>query len=138
MRRSDFKKLAAMRLKDARALLRAQRYGASYYLAGYAVECALKACIAKQFRARTIPDRKLVESVYQHQLDDLVGVAGLRDTLNDERAADQDFEANWNLVKDWKPDRRYRTKATRQDAEDLYNAISDPANGVLQWLQRHW
>ena len=106
--------------------------------AGYAVECALKACIAKQFHANTVPDQKLVNSVYQHKLEGLVGVAGLERDLEQEGAADSDFEANWNVVKDWKPDKRYQTEATRQDARDLYDAITDPAHGVLQWLQRHW
>ncbi len=138
MRRSELKKLAEMRLKDARSLLDTRRYAACYYLAGYAVECALKACIAKQFRANTIPNQKLVNSVYQHQLEGLVGVAGLKQDLDQESAADSDFEASWNVVKDWKPDTRYRAGATRREAQDFYDAITDPAHGVLQWLQRHW
>lgn len=140
MKRSELKKLTAMRLEDARILLDSRRYPACYYIAGYAVECALKACIAKQFRANTIPARKLVNSIYKHghDLDRLVGVAELTQTLEQERDASPDFEANWNVVKDWKSDRRYHLRATQRDAQDLCHAINDPIHGVLQWLHRHW
>ncbi len=138
MRRSELKKLAEMRLKDARSLLDTRRHAACYYLAGYAAECALKACIAKQFYANTVPDKNLVNSVYQHKIEGLVGVAELKQALKQERNADPDFDTNWNVVKDWKPERRYQTAATRRDAHDLYDAITDPGHGVFQWLQRHW
>ncbi len=138
MRRSELRKLTAMRLEDARSLLGTRRYAACYYLAGYAVECALKACIAKQFRANTIPTQSLVKSIYRHEIDALVGVAGLKSALEGEFGVDPDFEVNWNVVRDWKPDRRYQTNATRRDAKDLYDAITDPDHGVLQWLQRSW
>jgi len=44
-----------MRLKDAEVLLQKGRNEAAYYLAGYAVECALKACIAKQTKRHEFP-----------------------------------------------------------------------------------
>jgi HEPN domain-containing protein len=47
MTRKDLQKLAAIRLKEAKLLLAANAPDGAYYLAGYAVECALKACIAK-------------------------------------------------------------------------------------------
>ena len=48
MNRADLKKLTEMRVEDARSLLTARRYNAARYLAGYAVECALKACVARK------------------------------------------------------------------------------------------
>ena len=138
MKRSELKKLTATRLKDARILLDTRRYAACFYLAGYAVECALKACIAKKFHANTIPTKVLVNSIYQHGLDKLIGVAELKQNLKQESDANPDFEANWNVVKDWQPNRRYELGATRQEAQDLYDAINDPIHGVLQWLHRHW
>jgi hypothetical protein len=57
MKRKDFQELAAVRLKEARVLLRAGCYEGAYYLAGYAVECALKACISKQTERHEFPDR---------------------------------------------------------------------------------
>jgi HEPN domain-containing protein len=57
MNRSSFRRVAARRLRDARALLRARCYSGAYYVAGYAVECALKACIARQTRATSYPPK---------------------------------------------------------------------------------
>jgi len=43
--RSEFQELVEVRLADADTLIKQGRYDAAYYLAGYAVECALKACM---------------------------------------------------------------------------------------------
>ena len=64
--RATFQQLAEERLAEARALLKAGHPSGAYYLAGYAVECALKAKIAMQFRANEIPDRSLVNKAYDH------------------------------------------------------------------------
>jgi HEPN domain-containing protein len=45
--RNGLQDLSKVRLKEATALLNLRMYDGAYYLAGYAVECALKACIAK-------------------------------------------------------------------------------------------
>jgi HEPN domain-containing protein len=45
--RADFQQLADVRLKEAKALLDLGMWDGAYYLAGYAVEVALKACIIK-------------------------------------------------------------------------------------------
>ncbi len=47
MNRSDLQNLATIRLRDAEVLLDNGRYDGAYYLLGYVIECALKACIAK-------------------------------------------------------------------------------------------
>jgi hypothetical protein len=56
MNRRSFQKLAEARLLDSKALLKAKRYDA-YYFAGYTIECALKACIAKRTRLYDFPSR---------------------------------------------------------------------------------
>ncbi len=48
MNRSDFRRLTEERVADAEILLANGRFNCAYYVAGYAVECALKACIAKR------------------------------------------------------------------------------------------
>jgi len=58
--RRDLQALSRIRLTEAKALLRLGHYDGAYYLAGYAAECALKACIAKltcgtNFRTRNEP-----------------------------------------------------------------------------------
>jgi HEPN domain-containing protein len=43
LNRRDFQELALVRLNEAKVLLDAGHFDGAYYLAGYAVECALKA-----------------------------------------------------------------------------------------------
>ena len=76
--RSDLQKLANVRIDDAGILLTAGRYEAAYYLLGYAVECALKACISKQIREFDFPDKKLVNESYVHDLTKLLNICGIK------------------------------------------------------------
>jgi hypothetical protein len=48
MNRGEFQELAMIRLQDAKMLLDSECYDGAYYLTGYVIECALKACIAKK------------------------------------------------------------------------------------------
>ncbi len=59
MNRSSLQNLANERIKDAEALLMAGRWSGAYYLAGYAVECALKACFAKKTREYDFPQKSV-------------------------------------------------------------------------------
>ena len=47
MNRLEFQQLAEVRVREAEALLAVGLWDGAYYLAGYAVECALKACILR-------------------------------------------------------------------------------------------
>ena len=60
MNRNDFQQLADVRINEAEALLVQGKYDGAYYLAGYAVECGLKACIAK------LTDQQIADYVRQH------------------------------------------------------------------------
>ena len=59
MNLGDLQALSAVRLNEAKALLKADFPSGAWYLAGYAVECGLKACIAKQVQRYDFPDRDL-------------------------------------------------------------------------------
>jgi HEPN domain-containing protein len=101
MNRFDLQKMAEERVADAAALLDAGRFQAAYYLCGYAVECALKACIAKQVREFDFPDRKVVNDSYVHDLGKLLNVSGLMQFYDEEADRNDIFAANWTTVKDW-------------------------------------
>jgi HEPN domain len=134
--RRDFRALAESRAEDARILLRSRRPLAAYYLAGYAVECALKACIAKQRkRFQFPPKRGNVEKMYGHDLDTLLDVAGLETQLKKEIATNPAFAANWNTVREWTAESRYRTSGL--NGKVIYTAVTGP-NGVLPWIKLHW
>lgn len=53
----DLEALSIVRLDDAKLLFQSGRYSGAYYLSGYAVELAIKACIARVFQANAIPDK---------------------------------------------------------------------------------
>lgn len=92
MNRQDLQWLARTRLDEARVLLAAKKYDGAYYLAGYAVECALKACIAKQVRKFDFPDKKLALDSYSHDLEQLLSVAGLKQLHEQEKETNADFK----------------------------------------------
>ena len=138
MNRSDLKKLALTRLREAKVLLLNGEYSGAYYLAGYVVECGLKACIAKQTKRFDFPDRKTVVDSYTHDLSVLVRVAGLQPSLDLEIQRDQQgFGRCWSVVKEWTEQHRYRI-IDQKTAEDMIEAISDAKHGVLKWLRHHW
>lgn len=137
MNRFDFQRLAKLRIKEAGVLLEKNCYEGAYYLAGYAVECALKACIAKQTQRYEFPDKKRIDDSYTHDLTRLVKVAGLEEPLQVQIAANIFFRENWVTAKKWSEEARYRT-VTADEAMKLYSALLDHDNGVLPWLQKFW
>jgi len=136
--RTDFQQLASVRVADARALLEAGRWDGAYYLAGYVVECALKACIAKGFQEGNIPDKGSVDKIYVHNLKTLLKLADLDTELNKAMAADPQLEVAWGNAVPWNESDRYEHSHTQEQAQDVLDAVTNPAYGVLQWIQRHW
>ena len=138
MNRYEHRRIAQARLVDAQVLLQARRYAAAYYLAGYVVECALKACIARQFRRADIPEPGTVRDIYVHDLVRLRHLAGLDGAYRAEATRDPQFEVAWLTVRGWKETSRYSVQRARVEADDLYRSVADPTHGVLRWLKQHW
>ncbi|MBI4442980.1 MAG: DNA-binding protein [Acidobacteria bacterium] len=138
MDRTELQQLADLRLDDAAALLAASRWSAAYYLLGYCIECALKACVVKQFREHEVPDKGLVNSFYTHKLEQLLNLSGAKSEKEKRAQNDLAFEINWNTVRDWKEDTRYELGVTEADARGMYEAVTNGASGVLPWLKTQW
>ena len=136
MNRQDLQNLALARLEEVEVLLNNHQYSGAYYLSGYVIECALKACIAKQTQEFDFPDKKTVMDSYTHDLEKLVKVAKLDKELRS-LLDDPNFSLRWLEVRDWSEESRYQTHS-QQKALDIYLAITDPTHGVLQWLQQHY
>jgi HEPN domain-containing protein len=135
--RAELQRLAKERISDAKVLLDARHWSGAYYVAGYGVECALKACIAKLMKAEDFPDKAFAEKCWTHSLPQLLGLAGLKADLDAAMQANPDLSDNWDTVKEWKESSRY-ARTPKADAEELYAAITDKKHGVLSWLKRHW
>jgi HEPN domain-containing protein len=118
-------------------LLAGGHWDGAYYLAGYAVECALKACIAKATRRYDFPDKRRVDSSYSHNLAELVKIAELEDAREDREMSDPDFSRNWETSQRWSEQSRYRRYGSN-DAELLLDAIRNRRHGVMAWIKLHW
>ena len=112
-------------------------FDGAYYLAGYAVECALKACIAKETRRGEFPDRKTVESRHSHNLSQLIKVAGLDEAYLENAGKDPAFGNNWDFVVTWSEQSRYR-RHRPEAAQALLAAVSDRRHGVIPWIKQQW
>jgi hypothetical protein len=134
---ADFRTLANTRVREARLLLDGSEWSGAYYLAGYAVECALKARLTRGFRMYRMPDKELVGKSHTHDLEALVKLADLNLVLIRDGQLDPAFDVNWTTVKDWNEVGRYEIW-TETEAKDMFQAITDRDHGVLQWVKRHW
>jgi len=65
--KAEWQRIAEERVHDSAALLSTRRWSAAYYLAGYAVECGLKACVLRKTKLKA-------EKLYQAIIDTSNGV----------------------------------------------------------------
>ena len=137
MNRRELQNLSRIRLREARALARLGMNDGAYYLAGYSVECALKACIAKATRRHDFPDKRKADDSYTHSFEKLLKVADLEKARTEEARRDAAFRDNWDLVQWWSERSRYKTNSAEK-ARELVDAVGDRNHGVLAWLKRHW
>jgi HEPN domain-containing protein len=137
MNKTDLQNLAEERLGDAQTLLASHRYGGAYYVVGYAVECGLKACIAKLTRAEDFYDKNLARKIFQHNLAELANYARLSAVIEQSGKTDQVFQRNWAQVNLWNEESRYETH-TQQEAEEMIQAVRDADHGVMQCIRQYW
>jgi len=130
--RADFEKLVDLRLEEAKNLIDQGNWDGAYYLAGYAVEFALKVrIISRLMRSNSFPEKNLCNNFYGHDLTKLLRAAELEGALTDDPA----ISPQWEAVKDWSEQSRYRIGATEREAKDLYDAIT---NEVVPWIKARW
>jgi hypothetical protein len=137
VKRKELQELAALRLKEARLLLQANRPEGAYYLAGYAAECALKACIARRIERFEFPDLNKARESWKHDLSALSKTAGLEEELAAALKRDPELNLNWRIVTKWEPEIRYQ-KWSQDEAGALISALEDRDHGIFRWLKRRW
>jgi hypothetical protein len=140
--RADWQQIAEEKLLAAAALVAASRWPAAYYIVGYAIECGLKSCILVRlggspeliFEKET---RKYSTDCWTHDIEDLVDLAGLKPDIDAAIFADPALAMNWAIVTAWSEESRYQSKP-EPEARALYNAITNPVSGVMQWIKARW
>jgi hypothetical protein len=136
---ADLQSLAKARILDAEALLDGDRWSFAYYVAGYAVECALKSCLLARMihTGWVFQEKAKINDCLTHNFGELVSLSGLTDELNAQLESNPAFVGNWGITTQWKVTDRYGTK-TEAEAKALYVAITDEPDGVLKWIMNYW
>ena len=130
--------MSSLRLREARTLFKLHEYSGAYYLAGYAIECALKACIAKKVQRHDFPDRQQKgNDPYIHDLVQLTSLAGLKESTRQLSDSDSEFQKNWAVTILWSEQSRYRV-FEKKESERLIDAIIERRHGVMPWVKKHW
>lgn len=120
--------LNTQRQKDARILFKGNRYAATVYLMGYALEYALKRRICvnlgfndgfpeyneefinykSQIAVFNAKNREMpliqLRQIKNHNLNDLMLFSGMQEIIN------EDHYEDWQEVKDWNPEDRYKIR----------------------------
>lgn len=138
MNRQDLQRLSQLRSREAKMLLDQGSYAGSYYLMGYAVECAVKAAIAKQTRRYDFPNKRLANDSFSHDLKSLLQTAGLWPTFDVAMRANPPLGLNWAVAKDWSEGSRYILSTSEAQARDLYSACTARTHGLLSWIKNYW
>ncbi len=137
MNRQILRELAEERARDAWALQYSRQWSGLYYLAGYVVECGLKACIAKLTTQDDFPDKNFARDCFTHDIGDLIRLAGLQSLVKHETDHQTPVGKNWLIVKDWNEQARYQLWSETV-ARKMFAAATDANTGVLMWIKNHW
>lgn len=139
MNRVELRQLAEDRALDAQVLLANGRWSGAYYLAGYAVECGLKAGVLVHIERTGIifEDKKYAEKCWTHDLNDLMTFAGLQEALATDTGVNANLRDNWLSVRDWSELSRYQL-IPEAEARTLVDAVNHPTNGMLPWIRIRW
>ncbi len=119
----DLQTVAKTRLEDARVLVAAGRFAGASYLAGYAVEAALKARICLTLGWLGFPETRREFEGYQslrtHNLEVLLRFAGV------EAAVKAGNLPQWAVVLNWDPAARYAVAMTTEwEASNMVTAVT--------------
>ena len=137
--RTEFQQLADVRVAEAAALLAAGLWSGAYYVAGYAVEFGLKACVLAHVErtGAIFDDKKYSEKCWTHDPEILIVLAGLKADWDAVAPRGSQKQLYWDAVTTWTEQSRYK-RYTQTDAQELFTAITDATHGVLTWIRTRW
>lgn len=135
---SDLRALVDIRLDEACLLIDKGLPCGAYYLAGYAVELALKVRIAESVQRCEFPSVTLANAACRHNLVQLINLAGLAKEYDCKVKPYAPLRDNWETVLGWSETSRYDAGIALSSAIGLIEAISEPDDGVLNWIKQYW
>lgn len=121
MQKTEIEKIVEARLKDAEVLLKASRFDGSVYLCGYAIELGLKERICETLKWNEYPTSSKYSTFKTHDLDVLLHLSGIEDTVK------LNYMTEWSIVAQWNPEARYETigKVKEADAKDMLESAKE-------------
>ena len=137
---SEVGKAAGHRLSDAHVLLANGRWRTAIYLAGYAVECRLKAKLMRKYGCDHLDDlgheltargmTREADRVFTHSLELLLNLTGRMAVLR----ADAGRLKQFNTVNRWQPAWRYT--ASMSDADEATDFVAAAAD-LCRWIENN-
>ena len=122
-KRTVYEQTSRRMLNDARFLLKHGRWHSAVYLAGYAVECKLKAAVCRYLGVEVLP-----ESFRTHDIRFLIRSAGLAEAVNSDKVIQARFRRIDSM---WRTEIRYSGKPYGKQAAENF---LDNVRRVVQWL----
>ena len=149
-KRIEFQELSHLRILEADTLLAKNYPDGAFYLAGYAVECALKAAICqtldiddffdaystKAHSAKVKDD--IVQKFKTHDFGTLLVLSGLYFKLETDLLGDAQLDYSWSSIRlhAWPEQYRYQI-VSRKSITEAVDFI-DSVKCLLQWIKKHW
>lgn len=125
-----FYRCAYQRYEEAEVLLKAGYTTGAVYLAGYGIECILKALVLMAVPARTRSDTlKSFRGGKAHEYEWLRSVY----LMNGGTRFPRDITQHFTLVTDWSTDLRYTPRSVRADEAEAFLVA---AVAIIQWADR--
>jgi hypothetical protein len=147
----EIKKLAWLRLDEAKILFENGKCDGSFYLAGYSVELMLKAKICERLGIPNLYDEadkstnsisgigELRKTLKTHNLNLLLIISGLKNKFDQDKAKNKTLaKSNSLLFSNWDENARYKPcgHMKDKDVEIFINLLSD-SNGILKWIEQN-
>jgi hypothetical protein len=144
--RVKFQELADRRLSEAKVLLTASQYEGAFYLAGYAVECGLKAAVCNTLQTDIFEESPELQKGFKtHRLDHLIVLSGLSKRLSADAGNDPGLSLAANLFtlppfnvfrwEGWSEEIRYNSEVCEQM---ICEQFVEHVEQFLVWLRKHW
>jgi len=132
--------MAISKLEEAELLSNGGYNEGGFYLAGYAVELALKAKVCEHLDIPNLfYDSPFLKdlNLKTHNFNVLLLLTGKRNKFETALSKDVSLTKNWNIIlTSWTPECRYNhCKSIKKSAvSSLINAIGNKNNGILTWI----
>lgn len=132
--------MAQLRLDESSLLLDQNFCTGAHYIAGYAVEFAIKAVICKRLNVEIFDDelldipKEVSKSFKIHNLRNLIILSGLQQELKKLIKEDSEIAKAWTIVSEWNEQQRYKLDCEKATALRFLNAVKI----VIRWIKTHW